>query len=198
LSEILGELEMQDSQIVESVLEGDTDAFELLVLKYQKPLYHVAYSIIKNEASAEDIAQEAFVKAFEKLDTLQNRAGFYAWLKRIAINLSFNQYEKNKWTVDVSSQDDEEDFFDRVATYNTPEDLALRDELKQYMNMFIDSLPEKLRLVLVLREVDDLSYEEISESLKIPVGTVRSRLFNARHFLRERLIKQGLADGLYQ
>jgi RNA polymerase sigma-70 factor (ECF subfamily) len=188
---------MQDSQIVDSVLNGDTKAFELLVLKYQKPVYNAAYSITKNAASAEDIAQDAFVKAYEKLDTLQNHAGFYAWTKKIAVNLALNLYDKNKWTVDVSN-DTGDDFFDRVvATSDTPEEYALKEEMKAYINIFIDSLPEKLRLVLVMREADDLSYEEISEILTIPVGTVRSRLFNARQIIKERLIKQGLADGVY-
>jgi RNA polymerase sigma-70 factor (ECF subfamily) len=150
--------------------------------------------ILKNDAEAEDITQEAFVKAYEKLSTLQNRAGFYAWIKRIGINLAFNQYEKNKWNVDVSSDDEDYDFFDNVPTYATPETEILRDELKKYIKLFIDSLPEKLRIVLALREIDELSYEDISEMLKIPVGTVRSRLFNARQILKDRLLKQGLAD----
>lgn len=188
---------MQDGQIVDSVLGGDTKAFELLVLKYQKPIYNAAYSITKNAASAEDIAQEAFVKAYEKLDTLQNKGGFYPWAKKIAVNLALNLYDKNKWTVDVSN-DTGDDFFDRVVgTTDTPEEYTLKEELRQYVNIFINSLPEKLRVVLVMREVNDLSYDEISEILKIPVGTVRSRLFNARQILKERLIKQGLADGVY-
>jgi RNA polymerase sigma-70 factor (ECF subfamily) len=185
---------MQDGQIVESVLGGDIQAFELLVLKYQKPVFHAVRSILKNDAAAEDITQEAFVKAFEKLFTLQNRAGFYSWIKRIGINLALNQYEKNKWTVDVSSDDADYDFFDNVPTYATPESALLKDELRRYITLFIESLPEKLRLVLVMREIDELSYEDISEVLKIPVGTVRSRLFNARQILKDRLLKQGLAD----
>jgi RNA polymerase sigma-70 factor (ECF subfamily) len=110
--------------------------------------------------------------------------------------LALNQYEKNKWTVDVSTDDADYDFFDNVPTYTTPESELLKDELRKYITLFIESLPEKLRLVLVLREIDELSYEDISEMLKIPVGTVRSRLFNARQILKERLLKQGLADGL--
>ncbi len=188
---------MHDGQIVDSVLNGDVQAFELLVLKYQKPLFNAAFGITKNAAAAEDIAQEAFVKAYEKLDTLQNKAGFYPWTKKIAINLALNQYDKNKWTVDVTN-DTNEDFFDRiVASNDTPEEYTLKEELKQYINLFIDSLPEKLRIVLLMREVEDFSYEEISDILNIPIGTVRSRLFNARQILKERLIKQGLADGIY-
>ncbi|MDR2884359.1 MAG: sigma-70 family RNA polymerase sigma factor [Deferribacteraceae bacterium] len=188
---------MQDGQIVESILNGDLQAFELLVLKYQKQLYYIANGIVKNQQAAEDVVQDAFIKAYEKLDTLKNQSGFYAWIKRIVINMSLNHYDKNKWLVDVSTDDGEYDFFDTVAVDDNPEDKALKDELKGYIKLFVDALPDKLRLVLVLREVDDLSYEEISDMLNIPVGTVRSRLFNARQILKDRLIKQGLADGMY-
>jgi RNA polymerase sigma-70 factor (ECF subfamily) len=190
-------MSMQDGQIVESILNGDLQAFELLVLKYQKQLYYIANGIVKNQQAAEDVVQDAFIKAYEKLDTLKNQSGFYAWIKRIVINMSLNHYDKNKWLVDVSTDDGEYDFFDTVAVDDNPEDKALKDELKGYIKLFVDALPDKLRLVLVLREVDDLSYEEISDMLNIPVGTVRSRLFNARQILKDRLIKQGLADGMY-
>jgi RNA polymerase sigma-70 factor (ECF subfamily) len=187
---------MQDGQIVESVLGGDLQAFELLVLKYQKQLYYIANGIVKSTTVAEDVVQDALIKAYEKLDTLKNHAGFYPWVKKIVINMSLNHYDKNKWLVDVSTDDSEYDFFDNVAVNDNPEDRVLKEELKGYIKTFVDALPDKLRLVLILREIDDMSYEEISEVLDIPVGTVRSRLFNARQLLKERLIKQGLADGL--
>jgi RNA polymerase sigma-70 factor (ECF subfamily) len=189
---------MQDGQIVEGVLSGDVQLFGLLVLKYQKQLYFTAYNITKNQASAEDTVQDALVKAYEKLDTLKNRAGFYPWVKKITINMALNHYDRSKWMVDTTSADGEDDFFDNVAVYDTPEEYILKEEMRVYVQAFIDSLPDKLRVVLLLREIDELSYEEIAEMLKIPVGTVRSRLFNARQILKNRLIKQGLADGMYE
>ena len=188
---------MQDGQIVESILAGDVQAFELLVIKYQKQLFYAAHNIVKNQHTAEDIVQDAFIKAYEKLSTLKNQAGFYPWVKKITINLSLNHYDRSKWMVDTSTAEGEDDFFDNIAVYDTPEHYILKDELRGYMQAFVDSLPEKLRIVLVLREIDEYSYEEIAELLKIPVGTVRSRLFNARQILKNRLIKQGLADGVY-
>ncbi|MDR0453245.1 MAG: sigma-70 family RNA polymerase sigma factor [Deferribacteraceae bacterium] len=187
---------MQDDQIINSVLNGNLKDFELLVLKYQKQLHCTANAITKNRTAAEDIVQDAFVKAYEKLDTLNNPAGFYPWIKKIVLNMSLNQYDRNKWNVDVS--DGETDFFDSIAVYDTPEEKTLKNELIQYIKMFVDALPEKLRLVLVMREAEDLSYEEISEMLKVPVGTVRSRLFNARQLMRDQLIKQGLVDDIYK
>ena len=189
---------MNDATVIEKILSGETSYFEVLVLKYQNKLYATILNITKNSHTAEDIVQEAFLKSFQKLDTLRDRKQFYPWLKRIAINLALLTFEKNKRMVDVSSDDDSYDFFDNITSKESPESEILNEELKKYVRKYVDSLPDKLRVVIILREVEDLSYEEISEILKIPVGTVRSRLFNARQFIKQRLINQGLADGLYK
>lgn len=185
---------MNDKQVIERVLGGDNGAFEMLILKYQSQIFYTALNIVKNKEYAEDICQDAFLKAYEKLDTLQDREHFYSWLKRIAVNLSLNHYEKDKRMVDVEDEDDDVDYFERLTTGECPEDFIIKDELRKYVRFFVDALPERLRTVVILREVEDLSYEEISEMLKIPLGTVRSRLFNARQIVKERLIKQGLTD----
>ena len=185
---------MNDKQVIERVLAGDSSAFEILILKYQSQIFYSALNIVKNREYAEDICQDAFLKAYEKLDTLQDREHFYAWLKRIAVNLSLNHYERDKRLVDVEDEEDDVDYFERLSTGECPEDFIIKDELRKYVRFFFYSLPKNLRTVLILREVEDLSYEEISDMLKIPLGTVRSRLFNARQIIKERLIKQGLTD----
>lgn len=185
---------MNDKQVIERVLGGDNGAFEMLILKYQSQIFYTALNIVKNKEYAEDICQDAFLKAYEKLDTLQDREHFYSWLKRIAVNLSLNHYEKDKRMVDVEDEDDDVDYFERLTTGECPEDFIIKDELRKYVRFFVDALPERLRTVVILREVEDLSYEEISEMLHIPLGTVRSRLFNARQIVKERLIKQGFID----
>lgn len=185
---------MNDKQVIERVLDGDNGAFEILILKYQSQIFYTALNIVKNKEYAEDICQDAFLKAYEKLDTLQDREHFYSWLKRIAVNLSLNHYEKDKRMVDVEDEDDDVDYFERLTTGECPEDFIIKDELRKYVRFFVDALPERLRTVVILREVEDLSYEEISEMLHIPLGTVRSRLFNARQIVKERLIKQGFID----
>lgn len=185
---------MNDKQVIERVLNGDNGAFEILILKYQSQIFYTALNIVKNKEYAEDICQDAFLKAYEKLDTLQDREHFYSWLKRIAVNLSLNHYEKDKRMVDVEDEDDDVDYFERLTTGECPEDFIIKDELRKYVRFFVDALPERLRTVVILREVEDLSYEEISEMLHIPLGTVRSRLFNARQIVKERLIKQGFID----
>jgi RNA polymerase sigma-70 factor (ECF subfamily) len=188
---------MNDAQVITKVLCGDTNAFEMLILKYQNKLYSTVFNLTKNADTAQDIVQDAFIKAFQKLDTLRDKNQFFSWTKRIAINMTFLMFERNKRMVDVSN-DDGPDFFDNLVGGSNPEHEVINDELKKYVKKYVESLPEKLRLVILLREVEEYSYEEISEMLKIPVGTVRSRLFNARQVIKQRLINQGLADGLYK
>ena len=185
---------MNDAQVVDKVLGGDAGAFELLILKYQSQIFYSAMNIVKNREFAEDITQDAFLKAYEKLDTLQDKEHFFPWLKRIAVNLALNQYDRGKRVVDVETEDSEISFFDKISDEGNPEDFLIKDELKKYIKMFVDALPERLRTVIILREVDDMSYEDISDMLNIPLGTVRSRLFNARQIIKDRLIKQGLTD----
>lgn len=185
---------MKDREIIEKVLKGDSSAFEVLILKYQNQVYYSALNIVKNNEYAEDICQDAFLKAYEKLDTLQDKDHFLSWIKRIAVNMALNHYERNKRIVDVESDDKDIDYFDNLTDGACPEDFIIKDELSRYIKFFVDSLPERLKTVVILREVEDFSYEEISEMLNIPLGTVRSRLFNARQIIKERLIKQGLTD----
>lgn len=189
---------MKDSVIIEKVLSGDTSAFEMLILKYQSRLFATSMNVVKNRELAEDIIQEAIMKGFQKLDTLKNRDQFYPWVKRIALNIALNHFEKEKRVVDVENEDDDISFFDNITSGESPEDLTLKEELHKYVRGFVDALPDKLRVVIVLREIEDMSYEEIAEMMNIPLGTVRSRLFNARQIIKDRLINQGLADGMYQ
>lgn len=185
---------MNDAQIVDRVLGGDGAAFELLILKYQSQVFYAAMNIVKNREYAEDISQDAFLKSYEKLNTLQDKDHFYPWLKRITVNLALNHYDRGKRIVDIESEDSEVSYFDTLTSGETPEDFLIKDELKKYVRLFVDGLPERLRTVVMLREVEDMSYEEIADMLNIPLGTVRSRLFNARQIIKERLVKQGLTD----
>ncbi|PLX67297.1 MAG: RNA polymerase subunit sigma-70 [Denitrovibrio sp.] len=189
---------MKDSSIIEKVLSGDGQSFEMLILKYQSKLFATILNVVKNRELAEDITQEAYMKAFSKLDTLKDHNQFYAWMKRIALNLALNHFERAKRVVDVENEEDETSFFERIPDGDSPEEILVKDELKKYVRHFVDSLPDKLRVVIVLREIEDMSYEEIAEMMNIPIGTVRSRLFNARQMIKDRLVNQGLVDGLYK
>ena len=189
---------VKDSAIIEKVLAGDAQSFEMLILKYQSRLFATVLNVVKDRELAEDIVQEAYMKGFEKLDTLKNHEQFYPWLKRIALNLALNHFERAKRVMDVESEEDETSFFERIPDGESPEELLVKEELKRYVRLFVEALPDKLRVVVILREIEDMSYEEISEMMNIPIGTVRSRLFNARQMIKDRLINQGLVDGLYK
>ncbi|MGA1861594.1 sigma-70 family RNA polymerase sigma factor [Deferribacter thermophilus] len=194
---------MSDKSVVNAILKGDTQSYELLIIKYQRQLFNTVISLVKDPDVADDLVQESFLKAFEKLDTLRDKSQFFPWLKRIAINLALGYLNKNKRNVDMNAdwnEDGEEktDYFESIADEGDPEEFLLKEELRRYVRKFVESLPDRLRVVVILREVEDMSYEEIAETLNIPIGTVRSRLFNARQIIKDRLINQGLADGLYK
>jgi RNA polymerase sigma-70 factor (ECF subfamily) len=189
---------MGDALVVEKVVAGDVASYELLIRKYQSKLFSTVLHMVKNRELAEDIVQESFLRAFRKLDTLLNRDQFYPWIKRIALNMALNHFEKEKRVIDVENEEEDSSFFENIASGESPEEITLKEELRKYVRLFVDSLPDRLRVVILLREVEDMSYEEIAEMLNIPLGTVRSRLFNARNIIKERLVKQGLADGLYK
>lgn len=191
---------MSEIVLIDRVLDGDISSFEFLILKYQKNLYGTVFNIVKEEEATKDIVQESFLKAYENLSSLRSKEQFYPWLKKIAINLSLMKLDKSKRYIDMYKDDEEGDdfFFNNQTDESNPEQELLTEELRRYVRKFVDSLPEKLRRVIILREVEDLSYEEIASILNIPVGTVRSRLFNARQIIKERLLRQGLADGLYK
>ncbi|PMP69828.1 MAG: RNA polymerase subunit sigma-70 [Calditerrivibrio nitroreducens] len=191
---------MNDQILVDEILKGKTEVYEFLILKYQKQLFSTVFNIVKDEDLAMDIVQEAFLKAYEGLPNLRNKDQFYPWIKRIAINESLMKFDRNKRFVDMYNEDQDEDdyFFNSITDETNPEKELLEEEIRRYIRKYVDSLPSKLRTVIILREVEDMSYEEIADILQIPIGTVRSRLFNARQIIKERLIKQGLADGLYK
>lgn len=189
---------VKDSAIIEKVLSGDAQQFEMLILKYQSRLFATILNVVKHRELAEDITQEAYMKGFDKLETLKNREQFYPWLKRIALNLALNHFERAKRVMDVENEDDETSFFERIPDGESPEELVVKEELKRYVRHFVEALPDKLRVVVVLREMEDMSYDEIADLMNIPIGTVRSRLFNARQIIKDRLINQGLVDGLYK
>jgi len=191
---------MSDQLLIEEILKGKSSIYELLILKYQNQLFATVINIVKDEDLAQDIVQEAFLKAYESLNSLRDRNQFYPWIKRIAINESLMKIDRNKRYVDMYDESQEEDdyFFNSITDEKNPEKELIDEEMRRYVRKYVESLPSKLRTVIILREVEDLSYEEIAEILNIPIGTVRSRLFNARQIIKERLIKQGLADGLYK
>jgi RNA polymerase sigma-70 factor (ECF subfamily) len=181
-----------DQQLVERAQRGDKRAFELLVAKYQRKLGRLLSRFIRDPAEVEDVAQEAFIKAYRALPSFRGESAFYTWLYRIGINTAKNylvaQGRRAPTTTGFDSED-AENFEDaeQLREVNTPENEMISKQIARTVNETMDALPEELRTAIVLREIDGLSYEEIAAVMNCPIGTVRSRIFRARETIAEKL-----------
>jgi RNA polymerase sigma-70 factor (ECF subfamily) len=181
-----------DISLVRRVQRGDKGAFDALVLKYQHKVVKLVMRYVRNPAEAEDIAQEAFIKAYRALPQFRGDSAFYTWLYRIAINTAKNAIVSRdrspiEYDLDLQNSEESYDVQGRLKDSETPEALVMTDEIRSTVNAAIDSLPEDLRTAIVLRELEGLSYEEIAATMECPVGTVRSRIFRAREAIDKRL-----------
>ena len=180
-----------DQQLVERVQAGDKSAFDLLVRKYQHRVLKLVSRFVSDAAEAEDVAQEAFLKAYRALASFRGDSAFYTWLYRIAINTAKNALVSNRRRpvdFDLDLQDPEQyDRHARLKEGDTPEGVLLTEEIRSVVEKAMEQLPEDLRTAIVLRELEGLSYEEIAEAMDCPVGTVRSRIFRAREAIDKKL-----------
>lgn len=185
----------QEYLIVQQVLEGDTNAFEELVLEYEKKVYNVALRILGNSEDAADMTQEAFIKAYNSLTGFRGDSKFSVWLTRIVSNLclDFLRSRNRRPTISLSMEDDDGDDvqLDIADTRQSPELLLERSLTRESVRRGLRSLPEDYREILLLREIQGLSYDEIAAALNIEVGTVKSRIFRGRKKLCDYLIKDG-------
>ena len=177
-----------DVMLVERAVAGDQGAFELLVIKYQRRIQRLIGRMVRDVDLIEDIAQETFIRAYRALHQFRGEAQFYTWLYRIAVNTAkkFLLELKRDPTVSenaLKSDDAGDETFwsgSEPTTDETPESVLAAKEIALAVNRALDELPEDLRQALTLREIEGLSYEEISEVMDCPIGTVRSRIFRAR------------------
>ena len=181
-----------DQQLVERVQRGDKRAFELLVTKYQRRIFRLLSRMIRDPAEIEDVAQEAFVKAYRALTNFRGESAFYTWLYRIAINTAKNHLVSQGRRVPTATASDIEDAegFEDAALLRevaTPDSMLQSRQVAEAVNRAIEKLPEELRTAIVLRELEGLSYEEIAETMACPIGTVRSRIFRAREAIANEL-----------
>ena len=173
-----------DKKLVERVQKGDKGAFDLLVLKYQHKIVNLVMRYVRDPELALDITQEAFIKAYRALPRFRGDSAFYTWMYRIAVNTAKNHLaaqRRRPMDVELDLQDPEQyDLPAKLKETDTPEGVALGNELKETVERAIAALPEDLRTAIVLRELEGMSYEEIAQTMDCPVGTVRSRIFRAR------------------
>jgi len=181
-----------DAELVSRVQAGDKKAFDLLVTKYQRKIMRLLSRMIRNPSEIEDVAQEAFIKAYRALPQFRGDSAFYTWLYRIAINTARNWLAANKRAPITPSgfENEEGETFsesDVLTDGSNPESEMASRQIAETVNKAINDLPEELRNAIVMREIDGMTYEDIAESMNCPIGTVRSRIFRAREAIALRL-----------
>ena len=175
----------EDIVLVNKSLQKDAGAFEKLIDRYQKPIYNLGMRMFGNSDDAEDLTQNVFIKAWERLNSFDNRFKFFSWLYRIAINESLNISNREKRKERIENEE-------QYETGNSIENEFEKSEQSRRIHEALTGLEINYRIVIVLRHYLDLSYSEIAELTELPEKTVKSRLFSARQILKESLLKKGL------
>jgi RNA polymerase sigma-70 factor, ECF subfamily len=180
-----------DEELVRLVQQGDRQAFDLLVQKYQFRIIKLVTRYVHDPAEAMDVAQESFIKAYKALERFRGDSAFYTWLYRIAINTAKNHvvaqakrgFELNVEIIDI----DQTLTKFQLREFGTPEKIMLNEEIEQAVLSVIEHLPKDLRTAIMLREREGLTYEEIAGVMACPIGTVRSRIFRAREVIERKI-----------
>ena len=176
---------------IKQVLKGDQNAYADIVNLYQHKLYQICYRMLGNKQEAEDIAQEAFVRAYINLHSYDQKRKFSTWLYRIATNLCIDRIRKKKpdyyLDAEVAGTDGLDMYSQIAADEKLPEDVVAQMELQERIQYEISRLPDKYRSVIVLKYIEELSLQEISEILDMPLGTVKTRIHRGREALRKQL-----------
>lgn len=184
-------IEDLDQELVQRVQQGDKSAFDLLVIKYQHKIVHLVNRYVKDPSEAQDVAQDAFIKAYRALGDFRGDSAFYTWLYRIAINTAKNYLlsrSRRHFDYEIDIQDAEQvENASQLKDIETPENLLMNEQIVAVIKSAIEKLPEEMRVAITLREFEGMSYEEIAEAMDCPIGTVRSRIFRAREAIDQKL-----------
>jgi RNA polymerase sigma-70 factor (ECF subfamily) len=176
--------ESDDNDLVQECLAGDEHAFELLVFRYQKPVFNAVFRMVRHRDDASDLTQSAFVKAYEQLPSFDRRHRFFSWLYRIAINEAINHLGRRGRLEPLDG--------DRASAARSPEDALVDADVSAHVQEALMSISADYRAVLVLRHFEGCSYDEIAVIVGVPEKTVKSRLFTARQLLKARLEARGI------
>lgn len=184
----------EDSQLIERTLSGDRSAFSDLVMRYQDRLYSSMLGVTGCAEEAEDVVQDAFVRAFVKLESFQQSSQFFTWLYRIAFNTALSRHRKRRSKISLD-QTREATGLEPIDLADAPDEPMMRRERVEMVRLAMAQLSEEHRTILVLREMEDNPYETIADILEISIGTVRSRLSRARYQLKLTLEAMQNTDG---
>lgn len=180
---------MPDEEVVQRVRSGETALFEILMRRHNQRVYRVARAILGNDSEAEDVMQEAYVRAYTHLDQFANRAKFTTWLTKIAVHEALARMRRGRRLESIDSTDDLETtaMTEPVSTTRNPEEQVFGKQLKTLLDEAIDSLPQAYRSVFVMREVEEMSTAETAEALEVTEEVVKTRLHRARAMLQTEL-----------
>jgi RNA polymerase sigma-70 factor (ECF subfamily) len=180
-------IEEPEEKLIAKAKRGDIYSFERLVEKYQKKIYYLALRMTRSHEAADDLAQEAFIKAFYALKSFKEGYSFSAWVYKICMNLTINYLKRQKFTIPESQLPDNSLDLLNEKEKGDFSDQLVKEELRKKIEQEIDNLPPDFKAVFILKTYEDLSYEQIAQALKISKGTVMSRLFRARERLQRSL-----------
>lgn len=189
---------LTDEDIIENILNGDINLYEILIRRYNQRLYRIGKGFFKDDNEIEEVMQFSYVKAFEKLSAFKKRSAFPTWLTRIFINeaLARKRY-KERFVHSPDNDDDNEDLFFEKKEMNTPEKSTVNNELKELLETAIASLPEKYRIIFVMHELENISVHETGEFLNLTESNVKVRLNRARKMLRDNLSRFYSVEDIY-
>ena len=190
---------MTEAELIRQSCAGSIDAFEQLILLYEKRVYTIAYKYMGNHEDANDMAQESLIKAYQSIGSFRGDAAFGTWLCKITANRCLDELRKRK-KMQITSLEDTLELEEGSVKKElespaaTPEEHAVQRETAAYMQMLIGKLKEEYRTVIVLREIEGYGYEDIADMLSCSVGTVKSRISRARQHLRERILADRMLE----
>ncbi|MBR6755354.1 MAG: sigma-70 family RNA polymerase sigma factor [Peptococcaceae bacterium] len=185
---------MQESELIKKAKKGDIAAFEELVRLHEKKVYTIAYKYMGNYEDAGDITQETFIKAYQVIETFRGEASFGTWVYRIAANKALDELRKRK-KFQITSLEEEIELEagsvskEIAAEDVTPEEYYLQQETGQYLQQLLNEMREEYKVVIIMREVEGRTYEEMAKALDCSLGTVKSRLSRARNHLKEKIMQ---------
>ncbi len=185
--------DLEEQAWIEAAQKGDPNAFGCLVERYQRFVYNLALRAVCHAGEAEDMAQEAFVRAWLALPHFRKEAKFRTWLYRIVVNLCYNRLEHLRAELEASQDVPELEDLPLAAegeAGSDPHSRLEQDEMKEYLQQQVDNLPDGYRMMVLMRYVEDMPYEEIAMAMSLPLGTVKTGLFRAKGMLRQALLKQ--------
>lgn len=182
-------MELEEKQLIKQIMDGDTRAFKTFIDTYKRLVAHMVFRMVANPSDREDLCQEVFVKAYQNVQYFQFQSKISTWLARIAYNSCVNYLQKKRLPLLEDSLSDESSLENLASSWQDPYTEAAGTDIAHLLRQRIDALPPLYRAIVTLYHLDGMTYDEISNILDLPAGTVKSYLFRARRLLREKLLE---------